>query len=337
MNHRVVLVPGDGIGPEITTATRRVVDALGVSVAWETHLAGEAAVAAGLAPLPDETVGAIREGGVALKGPLATPIGEGHRSLNVELRLALGLYANVRPAKTIPGVPGRLAGDPAIDLVVVRENTEDLYGGEEYGTVGGAVAEKSITREASRRIAVFAFTLARREGRKRVTTVHKANILKQTDGLFLREARKVAQRFPEIAHEDIIVDNATQQLLRRPETFDVLLCPNLYGDILSDMTGTMAWGSIGLGASGQYGNTAAVFEAVHGTAPDIAGQNKANPTSLLFCAVMLLEHLGEMDAAEHLHAAIARVYAETGIRTAELGGSAGTREFADAVLGKVAS
>lgn len=330
--HTVILIPGDGIGPEITAATRRVVDAAGVAIDWQEQLAGEAATAAGVELLPTQTIEAIRKATVALKGPLATPIGGGHQSINVQLRLALGLYANVRPAKSLTGVAGRLVGNPQMDIVVVRENTEDLYIGKEHEIKDGFMAEKRITRSASRKIAIFAFALAKRYGYSRVTTIHKANILKKTDGLFLAEARRVGERYKDITHDDVIVDNATQQLLRNPEAFGILLCPNLYGDILSDLTGTIAWGSIGLGASGQYGKDVAVFEAVHGTAPDIAGKDLANPTALMLSAAMMLEHLDEMDAAAKLRGAIERVYAETDIRTGELGGSSGTTAFTEAVF-----
>ena len=330
--HRIVLIEGDGIGPEITAVTKRVVDALGLSIEW---IAAPAGASSDGDLLPQKTIDVIREVGVALKGPLETPVGGGYRSLNVALRKALGLYANVRPAKSYAGVPGRLVGNPNINLVVVRENTEDLYIGHERRNAETAIADKVITEDASEQIAKFAFLLAERQDFERVTTIHKANILKETDGLFLSVAQRIAARYPKIPHDDLIVDNAMQQLLRKPETFGVLLCPNLYGDIISDLTGTLTWGSIGLGGSGQYGDGVAVFEAVHGTAPDIAGKGLANPTALMSSAVMLLEHLEEKQAAERMRAAIERVYAETDIRTGELGGNATTNSFAEAVLSKL--
>lgn len=330
--HRIVLIAGDGIGPEITAATKRVVDALGLSVEWIDAPAGTSSPGE---LLPQKTINVIKETGVALKGPLETPVGGGYRSLNVALRKALGLYANVRPAKSYTGVPGRLVGNPDINLVVVRENTEDLYIGHERREDETATADKVITEDASERIAEFAFSFAERQGFARVTTIHKANILKETDGLFLEIAQRIAARYPNIPHDDLIVDNATQQLLRDPDSFGVLLCPNLYGDIISDLTGTITWGSIGLGGSGQYGDGVAVFEAVHGTAPDIAGRGLANPTAVMASAVMMLEHVGEQGASERMQRAIERVYAETDIRTGELGGSATTQQFTDAVLAKL--
>ena len=346
----IVVLEGDGIGPEIVSATRRVVDALGVGIAWDVRPAGEAgyrpvpgeaAETAFGTPMPKETIAAIRECGVALKGPLTTGVAKGYRSLNVLLRQELGLYANVRPARTLAGVAGPLKGDPAVDLVIVRENTEDLYIGRERVEGDTAIAEKVITKQASRRAAIFAFELAKQHGYPRVTTVHKANILKETDGLFLNESQRVAERYPDIAHDDMIADNVMQQLVRDPASFSVLLCPNFLGDLLSDLTATLTWNGIGLGPSGQYGKDVAVFEAIHGTAPTIAGKNLANPTALMLSAVMLLEHIGETDArpdepfgraAARMRRAIERVYAETDIRTSDLGGSATTTEFTDAVV-----
>jgi isocitrate dehydrogenase (NAD+) len=328
----VVVLEGDGIGPEIVSATRRVLDAMGAELEYDVQPAGEAAAAEFGTPMPEATIAAIREAGVALKGPLTTGVAKGYRSLNVMLRQELGLYANVRPARTLPGVTGPLAGNPDINLVIVRENTEDLYIGRERTEGDTAIAEKVITKSASRRAAIFAFELAKQHGYTRVTTVHKANILKETDGLFLRESQRVAERYPDITHDDLIADNAAQWLVRDPASFGVLLCPNFLGDLFSDLTATLVWNGIGLGPSGQYGKDAAVFEAIHGTAPAIAGKNLANPTALMLSAVMLLEHIGQRDAAERMRSAIERVYAETDIRTGDLGGNATTSDFADAVI-----
>jgi isocitrate dehydrogenase (NAD+) len=326
------LIPGDGIGPEVTAATVRVLRATGVSFAWETHPAGVAAIGEHGTPLPAATVEAVRRTGVALKGPTETPVASGHRSVNVELRKALDLYANLRPVRTLPGVRSRYDG---VDVVVVRENTEDLYSGLEHVVVPGVVESlKIITERASTRIALFAFEHARRVGRKRITAVHKANIMKLSDGLFLDCCRMVARQYPEIRYDERIVDNACMQLVLDPSRFDVLLLENLYGDIVSDLCAGFV-GGLGLAPGANLGEEAAVFEAVHGTAPDIAGRNLANPVALVLSAAMMLDHLGEPDAASRVRSAVREVLAEGKTLTHDLGGTAGTTEIAEAIAARV--
>src|SRR5579883_2636493 len=329
MVHHVTLIPGDGIGPEICQAARRILAAAGVPIEWEVverH------------PGPGETpeqflrrvLDSIYRTGVALKGPLTTPVAEGPRSLNVALRQELELYANLRPVRTLPGVPALF---PDIDLVLVRENTEDLYSGVEHTVVPGVVESiKIITEKASTRIARFAFECARREGRKKVTAVHKANIMKLSDGLFLECFRNVAKDFPEIEADDKIVDNACMQLVMRPEQFDVLLLENLYGDIISDL-GAGLVGGLGLVPGANIGEHGAVFEAVHGSAPDIAGQGIANPTAMMLSAVMMLRHIGQEPVAERVEKAIHQTYKTGRYLTRDVGGNASTEEFTDAVIG----
>jgi isocitrate dehydrogenase (NAD+) len=330
MAYRVTLIPGDGIGPELAEATRRVLDASGVAFEWETVDAGEAVMAQYGTPLPEHVLESIRRNKVALKGPITTPVGEGFRSVNVTLRQTLGLYANLRPARSIQGLETRYHD---VDLVIVRENTEDLYAGIEH-MVGPDAAEsiKIITRAASERIARYAFDYAVANGRRKVTAVHKANIMKLSDGLFLESCRTVARDYEgRIEFEDRIVDNMCMQLVQKPELYDVLVLPNLYGDIVSDLAAGLV-GGLGVAPGANIGTEAAVFEPVHGSAPKYAGQNKANPTALLLSGVLMLRHLGEQAAAERVEAATRDVIAAGTHVTYDLGGTAGTSEFADAII-----
>ncbi|MBI2914387.1 MAG: isocitrate/isopropylmalate dehydrogenase family protein [Firmicutes bacterium] len=330
--YRVTLLPGDGIGPEVTEATRRVVEATGVAIEWQEMLAGESAMQKYGTPLPKEVVESIARNGVALKGPLTTEVGRGFRSINVALRQELELYANLRPCKTYQGVKTRYEN---VDLIVVRENMEDLYAGIEH-MVGTDAAEsiKIITRKGSERIVRFAFEVAVKQGRRKVTAVHKANIMKCTDGLFLDVARGVAKDYPQIEFEDRIVDNMCMQLVQKPELYDVMVMPNLYGDILSDLCAGLV-GGLGVAPSANIGEKAAIFEAVHGSAPKYAGLNRADPTALLLSAVMMLQHLGEMAAADKVGRAVAAVIREGKATTPDLGGSAGTSDMADAIIRKM--
>jgi isocitrate dehydrogenase (NAD+) len=328
MAHTITLVPGDGIGPEVTEAVVRILSASGVSIDWERHDAGVLAVQRGAVPLPVELLDSIRRNRVALKGPVTTPIGAGFTSVNVGLRKALDLYANLRPVGNMPGVASRFQG---VDMVIVRENTEDLYAGLEHEVIPGVVESlKIITERASTRIGTFAFEYARRHGRKKVTSIHKANIMKLSDGLFLESVRTVARRYPDIAYEERIVDAACMHLVMKPEQFDVLVMPNLYGDIVSDLCAGLV-GGLGVVGAANLGDQVAVFEAVHGSAPDIAGKNVANPTALLLSAVLMLRHIDEGTAADRIMAALHRVLESGGARTRDLGGTASTFEFADAV------
>ena len=330
MPYRVTLIPGDGIGPELADATRRVLDASGVEFDWEVVEAGEAVIARHGTPLPEQVLESIRRNGIALKGPITTPVGEGFRSVNVALRQALDLYANLRPARSIEGLDTRYRD---VDLVIVRENTEDLYAGIEH-MVGPDAAEsiKIITRAASERIARFAFEYALANGRQTVTAVHKANIMKLSDGLFLESCRTVAAEYEgRIAFQDRIVDNMCMQLVQKPELYDVLVLPNLYGDIVSDLAAGLV-GGLGVAPGANIGRDAAVFEAVHGSAPRYAGQNKANPTALILSGVLMLRHLGEQVAAERVESALRSVIADGSAVTYDLGGDAGTSEFADAII-----
>jgi isocitrate dehydrogenase (NAD+) len=329
MAHRVVLIPGDGIGPEVTAAARQVVDATGVQIAWEAHLAGQAALDMVGTPLPPATLEAVRSGKATLKGPTATPSGSGFRSVNVELRQKLQLYANYRPAKSMPGVPTRYEN---VDLIVVRENTEGLYSGIEHEVVPGVVESlRVITDKASERIARFAFETAKRQGRRRVTCVHKANILKMSDGLFLRSCRKVAEAYPDVAFDDSIIDAAAMKLVVNPNTFDVMVMENLFGDIVSDLAAGLV-GGLGLTPSANVGEGVAVFEAVHGSAPDIAGKGVANPTAVILSAALMLRYLGEQPAADRIENAVRSVFAAGEVRTGDLGGKANTEQFMAAVL-----
>jgi isocitrate dehydrogenase (NAD+) len=330
MPHRVTLIPGDGIGPELAEATRRVLDASGVSFEWEVQDAGADVMDKYGTPLPDHVLDSIRRNKVALKGPITTPVGAGFRSVNVTLRQTLGLYANLRPARSIKGMVTRYED---VDLVIVRENTEDLYAGIEH-MVGKDAAEsiKIITRAASERIARFAFEYAVANGRRKVTAVHKANIMKLSDGLFLESCRTVAAEYDgRIEFEDRIVDNMCMQLVQKPELYDVMVLPNLYGDIVSDLCAGLV-GGLGVAPGANIGTEASVFEAVHGSAPKYAGMNKANPTALMLSGVLMLRHLGEQAAAERVETALREVIAEGRHVTYDLGGDAGTSGFADAII-----
>jgi len=332
MAYTITLIPGDGIGPEVTTAARRVLDATGISIEWDVQTAGADVMDAEGTPLPERVLTSVRKTGVALKGPITTPVGSGFRSVNVAIRKALGLYANVRPARTLPGIPNARAD---VDLVVVRENTEGLYAGIEHDVIPDVAAEsiRVITRAASERVIHFTFAYAEANGRRSVTAVHKANILKRTDGLFLRVAREVAVDYPDVAFRDLIVDNACMQLVQRPEAFDVLVLPNLYGDIVSDLCAGLV-GGLGVTPGANLGDALAVFEPVHGSAPDIAGQDRANPTAAVLSGALLLRHLGETDAAARVEAAVRTVIAEGQAVTADLQpkSAVGTMEMADAII-----
>ncbi len=328
MAHTITLIPGDGIGPEVTDAVVRILAATGVAIDWERHDAGVRAFDQTGHALPTDLIESIRRNRVALKGPVTTPIGEGFTSVNVGLRKALDLYANLRPVWNLPGVPARFTG---VDLVIVRENTEDLYAGLEHEVVPGVVESlKIITSRASTRIAEFAFSYARRHARRRVTAIHKANIMKLGDGLFLECARATAQQHRDITYDERIVDAACMHLVMNPSQFDVLLLPNLYGDIISDLCAGLV-GGLGVVGAANLGDEMAVFEAVHGSAPDIAGKNIANPTALLLSAVLMLQHLGEDAAATRIMQALGRVLVDGRVKTRDLQGTATTSAFADAV------
>ena len=332
MAHRITLVPGDGIGPEVTEAVLRVFRAAAVDVDWERHDAGVLAFKKHGQSLPAELLESVRRNKVALKGPVTTPIGEGITSVNVGLRKALDLYANLRPVRNLPGISSRFEN---VDLIIVRENTEDLYAGLEHEIVPGIVESlKIITERASTRIARFAFDYARRYGRSRVTAIHKANIMKLSDGLFLDSSRKVARDFLDITYDERIVDAACMHLVMRPDKMDVLLLPNLYGDIVSDLCAGLV-GGLGVVPGANLGEHAAVFEAVHGSAPDIADKNLANPTALLLSAVLMLDHVGERQKADRIRAALFAVLQEGRVRTRDLVGTATTTEFTDAICKEV--
>jgi len=329
MPHTITLIPGDGIGPEVTAAVTRILAAAGVDIRWETFDAGVVAVEKYGTPLPQELLDSIRKNKLALKGPVTTPVGEGFTSVNVGLRKALDLYANLRPVKNIPHVRSRFEH---VDLVIVRENTEDLYSGIEHEVVPGVIESiKIITESASMRIARFAFEYARRLKRTRVTAIHKANIMKMSDGLFINCAQAVSADYPDIGYDTQIVDAACMNLVMRPEKFDVLLLPNLYGDIVSDLCAGLV-GGLGTVGAANLGVDTGVFEAVHGSAPDIAGKNIANPTALLRSALLLLEHIGEGHAASRIEAALFRALTTPARTTRDLGGSASTTEFTDAIV-----
>lgn len=331
MAHQITLIPGDGIGPEVAAAAVRAVEATGVQIEWEVANAGARALAETGSILPESVLESMMRTRVGLKGPVATPIGGGHQSVNVALRKRLDLYVNFRPVKMLPGLKTRFRDLP-IDMIIFRENTEDLYSGLEHEVVPGVVESlKVITKVASDRIAKATFEYARREGRKKVTAVHKANIMKMSDGLFLKCCREAAARFPEIQYNELIVDNCCMQLVMRPESFDLLVLPNLYGDIVSDLTAGLV-GGLGIVPGANLGETCAVFEAVHGTAPDIVGKGLANPTALMQSAVLMLAHLGERDASQRLQKAIHTVYAEGKCLTGDVGGSASTFQFTDAII-----
>lgn len=357
MAHKVTLIPGDGIGPELTEATRRVVEATGVDIEWDVQLAGADVMDQfGGNPLPEQVLESIRKNKVALKGPITTPVGSGFRSVNVALRKELDMYAQVRPGKSYDGVRSRFED---IDLVIIRENTEDLYAGVEYESNSDAAKEltawikskgdsfrfeenvgisiKPISEEGTRRVVRFAFEFARANGRKKVTSVHKANIMKHSDGLWLRVSEEVAAEFPDIEFEERIIDNMCMQLVQKPELYDVIVAPNLYGDILSDLVAGLV-GGLGMAPGSNDGDHAHVFEPVHGSAPKYAGQNKANPTAQMLSAVMMLRHLGETDAAQRMEDAIAKVIADGKDVTYDMKDdrndptAVGTSEFADAII-----
>ncbi len=332
MSHQAVIIRGDGTGPEICAAVFRIINESGVKIDWIDAVAGEGAVNAGKPIVPDETIEVIRKIKVALKGPMGTPIGKGSVSANVTLRKKLDLYACVRPIKTLPGVKTPFDG---LDLVIFRENTEDLYAQiEYYVTPTMTLAKKFITVKGTQRIARAAMEYARKNGRKKVTCVHKANIMKITDGLFLKTCREVAAEYPEIEFTDNIVDNQCMQLVTKWKLYDVIVTENLYGDILSDLCAGMM-GGLGLAPGANYGQDCAVFEAVHGSAPKYTGQNKVNPTAVLLSGVMMLEHLGESAAAKRITTSLETVLKEGAVRTYDLGGTAGTSQFADEIIRKM--
>jgi isocitrate dehydrogenase (NAD+) len=329
MRHKVTLIPGEGIGPEVAAATKRVIDAAGVKIDWEELSARtDSATEAGQL-VNQAAIDSVRRNRVALKGPTGTAIAGGAPSVNVALRKTLDLYANLRPVKNLPGVKSRFEN---VDIVLVRENTEDLYSGLEHEVVPGVVESlKIITERASTRIARFAFEYAKKSGRKKIHAIHKANIMKLSDGLFLKSVRAIAERYKDIEYKELIVDNACMQMVLDPQQFDMLLLPNLYGDVMSDLAAGLV-GGLGVVPSGNIGDESAMFEAVHGTAPDIAGKGLANPTALLMSGVMMLDHLGERPAARRIEAALERVYREGKHSTRDLGGRATTQEFTDAVI-----
>ena len=329
IKHKVTLIPGEGIGPEVAAATRRILEATGVQFEWE-EIAGRSNSSSDQAKSVNQAaVEAVRRNRVALKGPMATAIAGGAPSVNVALRKALELYANLRPVKNMPGVKSHFQN---VDLILVRENTEDLYSGLEHEVVPGVVESlKIITEKASTRIAKFAFEYAKRHGRKKIHAIHKANIMKLSDGLFLRSVRAVAEQFPAIEYKEMIVDNACMQIVMDPLQFDMLLLPNLYGDVMSDLAAGLV-GGLGVVPSANIGDNCAMFEAVHGTAPDIAGKGFANPTALLMSSALMLDYLGEPTAAERIQTALEEVYRQAKHTTRDVGGKAGTEEFADAVI-----
>ena len=329
MAHRITLIPGDGIGPEVARASVRILEATGVKFEWEHQEAGAEAYEKYHEYIPKELIESIERTRVALKGPVTTPIGGGFSSINVALRKRFELYANFRPIRNLPHVPTRY---PDVDLIIVRENTEGLYSGIEHEVVPGVVESlKIITRKASTRISRFAFEYARKFHRKRIHAIHKANIMKLSDGLFLRCSREVSKEYPEISYGEHIVDNTCMQLVTNPYQYDMLLLENLYGDIISDLCAAFV-GGLGLVPGANFGDDCAIFEAVHGSAPDIAGRNIANPTALLRSGLLMLRHLGENDAANRIRAALEKVYRVKEKRTRDVGGQAGTSEFADAVI-----
>jgi len=332
MRHKVTLLPGEGIGKEVSRAVRRILEAAGVQIEWEeidARAEGTTGEAKGGPVLNQTAVDSVRRNGVALKGPMATAVAGGAPSVNVALRKTLDLYANLRPVRNLPGLKSRFEN---VDVVIVRENTEDLYSGLEHEVVPGVVESlKIITERASTRIARFAFEYAKREGRKKIHAIHKANIMKLSDGLFLRSIRAVAADYPEIEYKEMIVDNACMQIVLDPQQFDVLLLPNLYGDVMSDLAAGLV-GGLGVVPSGNIGDHGAMFEAVHGTAPDIAGKGLANPTALLLSSILMLDHLSERSAARRIEAALETVYREAKHTTKDVGGPAGTAQFTDAVI-----
>ncbi|MDD4496299.1 MAG: isocitrate/isopropylmalate dehydrogenase family protein [Eubacteriales bacterium] len=330
--YHITLIPGDGIGPEIATATRRVLDATGVQFNWDIQNAGEAQISTCGTPLPEATLTSIVKNGIALKGPITTPKGIGFRSVSVELRKKFDLYANLRPIKTHPGISSKYNN---VDLVIVRENTEDLYAGIEF-MVNSDIAQsvKIFTRKSCERIIRFAFKYAVKNKRKKVTAVHKANIMKCTDGMFLEVANYIAKEYPTIEYEDMIIDAMCMRLVQYPERYDVLVLPNLYGDIISDLCAGLV-GGIGITPGANIGSDISIFEAIHGSAPDIAGQGIANPIALILSGVMMLRHLNEIKAAERIERAINQILTDGKYLTFDLGGQSTTDEFADAIIEKI--
>jgi isocitrate dehydrogenase (NAD+) len=339
--YTITLIPGDGIGPEVTAATCRVLEATGLSFSWDVQHAGAKVLEETGTPLPESLLDSVRANGVALKGPITTALGSGFRSVNVAIRRALDLYANVRPALTLQGIP---RSRPDVDLVVIRENTEGLYVGIEHEVIPNEAAEaiRIITRKGSERIVRYAFEYARKVGRQRIIAVHKANVLKITDGLFLRVAREVAEEYPDIAFQDLIVDNMCMQLVLQPERYDMMVMPNLYGDIVSDLCAGLV-GGLGVAPGANIGRDTAVFEPVHGSAPDIAGQDRANPIATVLTGALMLRHLGEQDAARRVEAAVAAVVAGGDVVTADLSHGrpeariVGTQAMGDAIIEKLAT
>jgi isocitrate dehydrogenase (NAD+) len=332
MKHKITSIPGDGIGPEVSRAVREIIAAAGVEVEWEDTEAKGDIHEHGAASIRHAVIDSIRKNRVALKGPLATAVASGPPSINVALRKALDLFANVRPVRNLEGAPSRYQN---VDLVLIRENTEDLYAGLEHTVVPGVVESlKIITEKASSRIARYAFEHARKHGRKKIHAIHKANIMKLSDGLFLSSVRAVAAEYPDIQYKELIVDNACMQMVLNPSQFDMLLLTNLYGDIMSDLAAGLV-GGLGVVPSGNIGADSAIFEAVHGTAPDIAGKGVANPTALLMSAIMMLEHIGETSAAQRIDAALHEVYREGRSLTRDVGGAATTAQFTEAVINKL--
>jgi isocitrate dehydrogenase (NAD+) len=329
MTHRITLIPGDGIGPEVTGATVRILEATGIKFEWETYEAGAEAYEKYHEYIPKDLITSIERTKVALKGPVTTPIGGGFASINVELRKRFELYANFRPIRNLPHIPTRY---PDVDLIIIRENTEGLYSGIEHEVVPGVVESlKIITEKASTRIARFAFEYARKNKRKKITAIHKANIMKMSDGLFIRCSRNVAKEYPEITYGEHIVDNTCMQLVMNPYQYDMLLLENLYGDIISDLCAAFV-GGLGFVPGANYGDHAAIFEAVHGSAPDIAGKNIANPTAVLRSALLMLRHIGEHDAALKIRNALEKVYRDRDKLTRDVGGKASTSQFADHII-----
>jgi isocitrate dehydrogenase (NAD+) len=327
--YTITLIPGDGIGPEVTQAAVRILEATGLSFQWESYAAGADAYSKYKEYIPKDLITSIERTRVALKGPITTPIGGGFSSINVQLRKRFDLYANFRPIRNLPHIPTRY---PDVDLIIVRENTEGLYSGIEHEVIPGVVESlKIMTEKACTRISRFAFDYARKNNRKKIHAIHKANIMKLSDGLFLRCARDVAKEYPEITYAEHIVDNTCMQLVMNPYQYDMLLMENLYGDIISDLCAAFV-GGLGMVPSANFGAECAIFEAVHGSAPDIAGKNIANPTAIIRCSLLMLRHLGEFDAALKIRNALEKVYRTRDKLTRDVGGKAGTSEFADSII-----
>lgn len=332
MSKKVTLIPGDGIGPEVTGTAVKVLEAAGADIEWEPVEAGLAVVSKYGKPLPDKVIESVKRNKIALKGPLTTIVAKGFASVNVELRKKLKLYANLRPVRNVPGIQTRFSD---VNLVVIRENTEDLYSGIEHIVAPGVTESlKVITKEASTKIAIFAFEYARKRGRKKVTAVHKANIMKLSDGLFLECTQKIAEQYPDIEYQEIIVDNLAMKLVMDPNKFDILLLTNLYGDIVSDLCAGLV-GGLGMVPGANIGDEYAVFEAVHGSAPDIAGKGIANPIAVIFSSLLMLRHLGMDDVADRIREAIHQVTRKGEILTRDLGGNATTKEMTQAIIAEL--